>query len=133
MKKALIIIAITTALYGCKDGKEEDQIAVLDCSTVKTGTFKYANEAYGEWVIERTDSTSVEYSPTTEMRIHSTVNWLSDCEYELHIQDVDKNDNMAVVNSVLRVVITDVTDYSYKCTSYTNSGPEEFEMIRIAD
>jgi len=31
----------------------------------------------------------------------------------------------------LRVVIIDVTDYGYRCISYTDNGPEEFEMIRM--
>jgi hypothetical protein len=131
MRKSLLIALLAAlSLTSCKQDKE-DMIEALDCSSVKTGNFKYANEDYGQWIIERNDSTSIERSPDTDMTIYSTVKWLSDCEYELHIQDVDKSDNMAVVNSVLKVVITDVTEYGYKCTSYTNSGPEDFEMIRI--
>ncbi|BAO56270.1 hypothetical protein [Nonlabens marinus] len=131
MNKVILISLLAFITISCKQNKKDDLVEVLDCSSVKTGTFKYANEAYGEWIITRTDSTSIETSPSTEMKIYSTVNWISDCEYELHIEDVDKNDNMNVVNETLRVVITDVTDYGYKCISYTNDGPEEFEMIRI--
>ncbi|WP_194852625.1 hypothetical protein [Nonlabens antarcticus] len=131
MKNILFVVLIAASLLSCKNDKNEDLVDELDCSSVKTGTFKYANKAYGEWIIERNDSTSIESSPSTEMKIYSKVVWITDCEYELHIQDVDKSDNMAVINSVLRVVITDVTDYGYKCITYNNSGPEEFEMIRI--
>jgi hypothetical protein len=130
MKKTYILVLLAALLTSCKNDKKDDLVEVLDCSSVKTGTFKYANEAYAEWVIERTESTSVEYNPDTDMAIYSSVEWISDCEYELHIEDVDNSDNMAVISSVLRVVITDVTDYGYKCVSYTNNGPEEFEMIR---
>ena len=131
MKNTIVLVLLAVMTISCKNDKKEDLVQVLDCSSVKTGTFKYANEAYGEWIITRTDSTSIESSPDTDMKIYSTVKWMSDCEYELHIEDVDKNDNMNVVNETLRVVITDVTDYGYKCISYTNDGPEEFEMIRI--
>lgn len=98
---------------------------------MKTGKFKYANPAYGEWIIDRNETTSIEISETDDLKIYSDVVWITDCEYELHITDTDNLDNMAVVSSVLRVVITDVMDYGYKCVSYTPDGPEEFEMIRI--
>jgi len=131
---ATTLLFLILSIISCKkEGESEDNelVEVLDCSSVKTGRFKYANPAYGEWIIDRNDSTSIEISETDDLKIYSDVKWITDCEYELHITDTDNLDNMKVVASVLRVVITDVTDYGYKCISYTNSGPEEFEMIRI--
>ena len=130
----LLALMLSSAI-SCKTDKEsveEDELVeVLDCSSVKTGKFKYANPAYGEWIIDRNETTSIEISETDDLKIYSDVVWITDCEYELHITDTDNLDNMAVVSSVLRVVITDVMDYGYKCVSYTPDGPEEFEMIRI--
>lgn len=131
MKNICIIFIFTIVLVSCKNDKKNDLVEILDCSSVKTGTFKYANEAYGEWIIERNDSSSIERSPKTGMTIYSSVEWLSDCEYQLNVEDLDNADNMAVIMTNLRVVITDVMDYGYKCISYTNNGPEYFEMIRI--
>lgn len=136
MKKTLLlaVIAILSITTSCKTDKEstnDEIIDVLDCSSVKTGKFKYANPAFGEWIIDRNETTSIEISETDDLKIYSDVVWITDCEYELHITDTDNLDNMQVVSSVLRVVITDVTDYGYKCISYTVDGPEEFEMIKI--
>jgi len=131
MRKICIFIIVAGLLLSCKNDNKNELVKALDCSSVKTGTFKYANKTFADWVIERTDSASVEYNPETGMTIYSSVVWISDCEYELHIEDLDNSDKVAVISSVLRVVITDITEDGYKCTSYTNNGPEEFEMIRI--
>ncbi|PRP66513.1 hypothetical protein [Nonlabens agnitus] len=127
----MVLMLATMSCKNDKDSSADDVVEVLDCSSVKTGKFKYANPAYGEWIIDRNETTSVEISKTDDLKIYSDVVWITDCEYELHITDTDNLDNMAVVSSVLRVVITDVMDYGYKCISYTPDGPEEFEMIRI--
>ncbi|SCY03460.1 hypothetical protein SAMN05192588_0827 [Nonlabens sp. Hel1_33_55] len=127
-----LMLSLAMSCKTDKESVEEDELVeVLDCSSVKTGKFKYANPAYGEWIIDRNETTSIEISETDDLKIYSDVVWITDCEYELHITDTDNLDNMAVVSSVLRVVITDVMDYGYKCVSYTPDGPEEFEMIRI--
>lgn len=128
-----LFILILVGITSCKQKTDEDSevIEVLDCSSVKTGKFKYANPAYGEWIIDRNETTSVEISKSDDLKIYSDVEWITDCEYELHITDTDNGDNMEVVTSTLRVVIIDVMDYGYKCTSYTANGPQDFEMIRI--
>lgn len=138
MKRTIVttlFLFLSIFIIGCKENTASDDVEglveVLDCSSVKTGKFKYANPAYGEWIIDRNETTSIEISNTDDLKIYSDVVWITDCEYELHITDTDNLDNMKVVSSVLRVVITDVTDYGYKCISYTTDGPEEFEMIRI--
>lgn len=130
---ATLSILIFIGITSCKQKTDEDSevIEVLDCSSVKTGKFKYANPAFGEWIIDRNETTSVEISKSDDLKIYSDVVWITDCEYELHITDTDNGDNMEVITSTLRVVITDVMDYGYKCTSYTASGPQDFEMIRI--
>ncbi len=132
----ILVISFLTSTVSCKNDSDNstndaELIAPLDCSSIKTGKFKYANPAYGEWIIDRNDSTSIEISNNTDLKIYSDVKWITDCEYELYITDTDNLDNMKVVSQVLRVVITDVTDYGYKCISYTVDGPEEYEMIRI--
>lgn len=136
MKKSITVtlfILILIGITSCKHKTEEDSegIEVLDCSSVKTGKFKYANPAYGEWIIDRNKTTSVEISKSDDLKIYSDVTWITDCEYELHITDTDNGDNMEVITSTLRVVITDVMDHGYTCTSYTANGSQDFEMIRI--
>ena len=136
MRKTFSILAVATLIFtiGCKNDKQSSDneiVDVLDCSSVKTGKFKYADPSFGEWIIDRNETTSIEISETDDLKIYSDVVWITDCEYELHITETDNGDNMSVTNSTLRVVITDVTDYGYKCISYTNDGPVEFEMIRI--
>ncbi len=137
MKKIVTagVFCLLFLVWSCKNDEKvslEDQvIETPECDLVKTGKFKYANPAYGEWIIDRNDSTSIEISNQTDLKIYSSVNWITDCEYELTITDTENLDNMKVVSQVVRVVITQVTDYGYKCISYTVDGPEEFEMIRI--
>jgi hypothetical protein len=127
----LTFAVLCIVFWSCKDDKNTESVDALDCTAVHTGTFKYADEQYGEWIVQRTDSVSIETSPDDDLKIYSSVEWITDCEYELHVQDTDNSDNMTVMSSTIRVVITDVTDYGYKCIAYTIDGPEEIEMIRV--
>ncbi|OAD90780.1 hypothetical protein A7A78_13790 [Aequorivita soesokkakensis] len=59
-----------------------------DCAFFKTGNFKYVLEEQPEIVI-RTDSTQVEINPIDKIEIHSTVEWVSDCEYVLTYKRIE--------------------------------------------
>lgn len=53
-----------------------------NCGFFKTGKFRYVLEEQPELII-RTDSTQVEINPIDKSEIHSSVEWISDCEYVL--------------------------------------------------
>ncbi len=70
------IIYLVLLSYCCINAQEKD------CSSFKTGNFKYVLEDQPETII-RTDSTQVEINSIDKIEIYSTVEWVSDCEYIL--------------------------------------------------
>ena len=59
MKRTIVttlFLFLSIFIIGCKKNAASDDVEglvdVLDCSSVKTGKFKYANPAYGEWIID---------------------------------------------------------------------------------
>ncbi|WP_353778458.1 hypothetical protein [Winogradskyella sp. 3972H.M.0a.05] len=53
-----------------------------NCSDFKTGQFKYVDERLKE-IITRTDSMQIEINPDNQAEIHTTIEWVSECEYVL--------------------------------------------------
>lgn len=104
------------------------------CANFKTGTFKYSNSKYSEWIVKRTDSIQIETNSKTGVIIHSLVEWKSDCEYTLTCKSVSKSDLENIIGKVFRVIITETFDDRYKCVSKSNDiqlEDLELEMVRI--
>ncbi|AZQ44392.1 hypothetical protein [Nonlabens ponticola] len=129
--KYTVLFTLLICFTACKTDKTADLVEVIDCTDVKEGKFAYNDPIYGDWIIERKGDKNIETSPDTDLKIYSDIKWITDCEYELHVQDVGNSDNMAVVSSTIRILITEVTENGYKCIAYTNEGPQELEMIRV--
>lgn len=117
MKIGLIIIGIlaTIASYGQPD-----------CSKVKYGSFKQADEGNGELVITRKGKTQIEENTKIGLKISLDVVWTSDCTYELKNAKVLKGDFPQMPEGVvLYNEIIEVTNKYYRVRSWMNFAPDE--------
>ena len=72
------------------------------CQSVKDGTFQL-----DEYIIERKGNLQTETSRTDKQKSTFTVNWISDCEYEVT--------NIMDSNDIAKVKIISVTKEVYRC------------------
>jgi len=59
----------------------------VNCNNVRTGKFNYALKNRPELII-RTDSTQIEINPLTKVEVHSSIQWISDCEYVMTYEKI---------------------------------------------
>ncbi|WP_345170424.1 hypothetical protein [Algibacter aquimarinus] len=124
MRKLIFIMlfGLTIGIYG-----QEKK-----CSDFKVGDFKYSNPEYSEWIINRTDSTQIETSTKTGIKIFSSVDWKSDCEYILTSYKVLNSDAKNIVGSIFHVEIIKTLADSYICISKNDAIDDMvLEMIKI--
>lgn len=69
-----------------------------DCEEMKTGIFVYT-DIKPNVVIKRTDNQQIEINKASGLEIHSSIEWISDCEYVLTFEEV-KNHPRDVSNAM---------------------------------
>jgi hypothetical protein len=78
-----------------------------DCSVLKNNSFTY-KLSKDDVLVEFKENKHVEYHQDKKYYIKSNVEWVSDCEYYLVIQDVTLPDFPFKLGSKLHIVITKV-------------------------
>lgn len=107
--KNLLLIFISVLSFSCSAQEKK-------CSDFRTGTFEYTDPSMAAYTILRTDSLQVEKNRETGIEIHTSVNWKSDCEYELtylKILNVDQ-DISHIIGQKINVKITTTDGETYE-------------------
>ncbi|MBS1772300.1 MAG: hypothetical protein JST82_05530 [Bacteroidetes bacterium] len=126
MRLKLLFIAVllfSFIQFGFSDGKGPA------CTTVHNGKFKYRD--FPSSIIEIKGNKHVEYNKEKNYRIQSTLEWVSDCEYNLTIVKVDAKDMSFAVGDKMNVVITAVNGTSVYYKANYKGNITESVMIKI--
>jgi hypothetical protein len=101
-----------------------------DCSKFKTGTFKYKNSDYSNYLVTRNDSVQIEADEKNNTKTISSIEWVSDCEYTLTCKEVI-NLSSDIVGLQVQVKIIETSNNNYKYISTDGSRSINLEMIKI--
>jgi hypothetical protein len=105
-----------------------------DCSKVKNGSFKQADEGQGEMIIIRKGKTQTEENSATGLKLSMDINWTSDCTYELKNVKVIKGVAPFPIfeDAVLYNEIIEVNNKSYRVRCWMSIAPDnkmEFTLL----
>nr|WP_321232921.1 DNA topoisomerase IV [uncultured Psychroserpens sp.] len=101
-----------------------------NCVKFKTGTFKFTDKVFKDYVIIRNDSLQIETNNKEKTKVTCSVKWLSDCEFILTpIESINFPDSIKLER--INVKITETKGNRYKCTSSTESISYESEIIKV--
>jgi len=104
------------------------------CKSIKTGSFTYKEEMFGQCLIERNDPIQSEKVLSNGMVVQTRVTWLSDCEYQM----IFLNANFSMPDSIIRILrTTPVTtkiikvekDYYIASTKKFNGGKPGIDTL----
>lgn len=123
MRKLTIIIVLLLSVNSYTQEKK--------CADFKTGTFEYSNPIYSDWKITRTDKLQIETDTIHNIVIHASVNWTSDCEYELTYTKVSDPGMQTMVGQTMQVKIIRVSTDRILCLSKSNGVDLELEMVSV--
>lgn len=126
--KSLITIFLTcfsTCLFGQK----------LECRRYENGKFKIIDPEVGNSIIERNDSTQIEYGEDSKLKLEFDVKWINDCTYTLELSRVIENpENIQLPEGMIltiRILETKQNSYVQETSSNLFSMVRKTEMIRI--
>lgn len=100
------------------------------CSDFKTGNFKYSKEEYKKYKVERYNSIQIETDTTTGVKMEGSINWKSDCEYELIYTKVSEPKYAKAIGQKLKVEIIKITGNTVLCKSEGGGITLEIEMTK---
>jgi len=105
-----------------------------NCTNFKTGTFKYEKSNYNHIIITRNDSLQTEYNNKDNIKITTSVEWTSDCEYVLTYKNVSnyQYDN-EIKNKKIFVTILNTDKNSYTARAKSNTTNTVFKMIKLKE
>lgn len=106
----------------------------ITCLYFKTGQFEYADRAYKDWKIVRTNSEQIETNTATGLVIHNDVTWLSNCELKLTCRKVSQTAYKHAIGKVFKIIIIETSNNGYTCIMMPNevySSDTKFKMIKV--
>lgn len=121
-----LLIIISAFLYSCNDDKK-----TKDCENFKTGKFKYEDNQFEGWEVNRTENTQIERNDSLDITIESKVKWLSDCEFVLIYDNEKSSPAYAKMVDSLRVELTEIDGNSYKYRATGVNSDSEGTMILV--
>ncbi len=101
-----------------------------DCSKFRTGTFKYKNPDYANYLVTRNDSIQIEADEKNNTKTISSIEWISDCKYILTCKEVVNLSN-DIIGLQVEVKITKTNNNSYKYISTDGSRSINLEMVKV--
>lgn len=100
------------------------------CSDFKIGNFKYSKEEYKRYKVVRHDSTQIETDTITGAKMEGSINWKSDCEYELIYTKVSEPKYDKAIGQKLKVEIIKITGNTILCKTEGRGITLEIEMTK---
>jgi len=104
------------------------------CTDFVTGTFKYDNVAYSDWIITRTATEQIEINNATGLVIHNAVHWQSACEFTLTCTKVSQDAYTQAIGAVFEIIISQTSKGNYTCIvkqNHIQANDMVFKMIKI--
>lgn len=91
------------------------QCSKKKCSDFRKGKFNYVSKNRLE-LITRTDSTQVEVNPVSKVEIHSSISWISDCEYVMTYENILNypQDIKHMIGQKINIKIISINPNGYK-------------------
>lgn len=99
------------------------------CSDFRTGTFIYSNPLYKNWKVVRSDNEQIEIDDVEKIKLQASVDWISDCEYNLTYTKFNDSDDSPIIGKKINVKIIKVGKNSVVCKSEGLSAILELEML----
>ena len=104
-----------------------------DCQRFKTGTFKYENSSFSNWIVTRNDSIQIEIDKLNNIKIIGKIKWLSDCRYILTYTDINDLKQKDAIGTTVDVEILSSNNNNYKCIAINNENTLNLNMIKIPE
>lgn len=127
MKTLLLLILI------CSSSIVRSQLK--QCDKFINGKFKIVDQKVGNSIIERNDSTYIEYQKGTNMKIEYKIISMNNCTFILDLVKIHENPNNIIMHEEyqLTIEVIELKENSY-IQKFTNSPYDEVwvsELIRI--
>lgn len=100
------------------------------CSDFKTGVFHYSKPEYKKYKVVRTKTIQTETDTITGMAIEGSINWTSDCHYELIYTKVSEPKYESLIGQKIIVQIVKIVGNTVLCTSEGFGLKLELEMVK---
>ncbi|MFS4456979.1 hypothetical protein [Maribacter sp. 2304DJ31-5] len=103
------------------------------CSDYKVGRFNYVLENRPELII-RNDSIQIEINPITKLEVHSSLEWISECEYIMTYETILNypEDVSGLIGQEINVEILETTHNGYRVRA-TSSVIDDILEFRVSD
>lgn len=139
MGSKMLVSILGMCLAALTNGCERQEKKTNPCANFRTGKFRYAGEEHNDWKIIRNDSIQTEVNKKTGVRITCSIEWTSDCEYQLTYLEVktllgskhQKKDTKSVIEEKVYVQIEEVIDNGYICHSRSGFVNTKVKMIKV--
>lgn len=103
-----------------------------NCSNFKTGTFEYIDNDNNKHTIIRNDSIQTEFNKKNNIKIITTVSWVSDCEYILTYKDIENySKKNKVIGKKIVVKIIDIKDNTYIAQAISDAINSKITFTKI--
>lgn len=101
-----------------------------DCSNFRIGTFRYCHPDFKNWKVVRTKTKQTETDTQNKIVIESTIEWISECEYELTYTSINEPESNSMIGEKIKVTI--IKSFKNKIYCHTSSvhGEIDLEMIK---
>ncbi len=98
----------------------------LECKKFKTGKYYYPQlpREYGE--SKRTETKQISYITKPDMTLTWKINWLTDCSYEMILEDIKNNDGIYNIGDRIVAEIISIEDkcYVFEGVLYSSKYPD---------
>lgn len=125
MKHFYLLLLLSVFISNCFAQKS-------DCNKFKTGTFEYIDNNNNKQTVIRNDTTQIEFNKKNDIKIITTVNWISDCEYTLIYKDIEnypkKNE---VIGEKISVKIIETNDNTYTIQAISDAINSKITFTKI--
>ena len=101
-----------------------------DCSNFKSGTFRFADAKYVDYIVERNDSIQYEKNNKSGRIIKGSVKWIDHCKYTLTYIS-DNQGDASIIGKTIIVRIVNITAKGYMYEAQIGKETSRNEMIKI--
>lgn len=102
-----------------------------DCSHFKTGTFKYANPSYANFIVVRDDSIQIETDTVNNAKIIGSIEWIDNCKYILTYKEAINLPQNNLMGKQIEVKIVEADNKGYKCRASDGLKDLDIEMVKV--
>jgi len=101
-----------------------------NCSDFKVGKFTYSDPDYADLITVRTDSLQTDSYPKMGWEMTSSVEWLTDCKYELEYIKANDSKMESLIGTKYVIEIIEINGNVILCRTESDGIIVEKEMIK---